>query len=690
MKNFLLSLVILFTINSCDAQVAENLKNSDSTIDTAKVILPENDHPKISQVVSRIFSRYHYNKTEMNDSLSSKIFDKYIQMLDNNKLYFLQSDINGFEKFRYELDEDIYSGNLEPGYEIFNTYKKRFQQRIEHVFDLLNKGFDFSKDEYYQPEREDEPWAISSDQLDEQWRKRIKNEWLNLKLEGKEPDKIKELLTNRYKNFHKAILQYNSEDVFQLYLNSYAEIIDPHTSYFSPHTSDNFKINMSLSLEGIGAQLTTENDYTKVVRIIKGGPADKSKNLEKDDKIIGVAQGEDGEMIDVIGWRIDDVVAMIRGEKGTTVRLSVIRADAGADAAPEEIKLVRDKVKLEDQAAQKSEFDVDENAVTFNIGVIEIPTFYMDFEGKNRGDKDYKSTTKDVMKILEDLKNDNVDGVIIDLRNNGGGSLQEAVDLTGLFIKDGPVVQVRNSNGYVDVEYDPDNSIAYEGPLAVLVNRYSASASEIFSGAIQDYERGIVVGEQTFGKGTVQNLIDLNRFIPSKSEKRGEIKLTIAKYYRVTGSSTQNLGVVPDITYPTAVDPKEFGESSEESALPWDEIEPTDYRKFSDLDKYIPTLLEKHKQRVSNNIEFNYIMEDIEEYHAKKAKKEYSLNEEKRKEERELADLKKKERDDQRAKNSDLEIVEKEEVTKNNIKVDDPLLEETGHILADLILLSVG
>lgn len=690
MNKLLISLLLIFSIYSCDAQVAENLKTQNTDLDTSKVILPENDHSKISQVISRIFGRYHYNKVEMNDSISSDIFNKYISMLDNNKLYFLQSDIDEFQTFRFELDDDIYSGNLEPGYKIFNTYKQRFQQRMEHVFDLLKSEFDFTIDENYMPDRENEPWAETSAQLDDIWRKRIKNEALNLKLEGKEWDKISELLSNRYKNYHKAILQYNSEDVFQLYLNSYAEIIDPHTSYFSPHTSENFKINMSLSLEGIGAQLSSENDYTKVVRIIKGGPADKGKELKENDKIVAVGQGDDGEMVDVIGWRIDDVVEMIRGEKGTTVRLSVLKADAGADAVPEEIKIVRDKVKLEDQAAQKEVFGVDEKAVNFEIGVIEIPAFYMDFEGKNRGDLDYKSTTKDVKRILEELQKEGVDGVIIDLRNNGGGSLQEAVDLTGLFIKDGPVVQVKNSTGFVDVEYDPDDNIVYDGPLAVLVNRYSASASEIFSGAIQDYERGIIVGEQTFGKGTVQNLIDLNRFIPSKTEKRGQIKLTIAKYYRVTGSSTQNKGVVPDIQFPSAVDADEFGESAEPTALPWDEIKPTKFNKFSNLKEFIPALQEEHDKRIAKNIEFQYIFEDINEYHKKKEKKTYSLNEEVRKKDRELADIKKKEREDQRAKNSDLEIVEKGEVTKNNLKVDDPLLEETGHILANLILLSIG
>ncbi len=430
----------------------------------------------------------------------------------------------------------------------------------------------------------------SNSELNEIWRKRLKNDALTYKLNGKDWAFIQKTLKKRYKNFSQFLNQYNSEDVFQLAMNSFTQSIDPHTNYLSPQTSDNFKIDMSLSLEGIGARLQTEDDYTKVAEIIPGGPADKSGLLKADDKIIGVAQGEDGEFEDIIGWRITDAVKLIRGAKGTTVRLQIIKAGSDLNAKPIDISLVRDKIKLEDQAAKGSVLEIINDDKPFRIGVIDIPKFYNDFEGQRNGDGNYKSTTKDVRKIIDSLTTEKVDGIIIDLREDGGGSLQEAIELTGLFIKDGPVVQVKSSDGNIEIAKDPDAGIVYAGPLAVLVNRFSASASEIFSGAIQDYGRGLIIGEQTFGKGTVQNLIDLNR-LSSKKMDLGQVKITIAKYYRINGGSTQNLGVIPDISFPSIVDPKEFGESAEPSALPYDEIKSAEYNKFSDLKKYVPQLV---------------------------------------------------------------------------------------------------
>lgn len=447
---------------------------------------------------------------------------------------------------------------------------------------------------------------------------------------------------------------------------------------------------MKLSLEGIGATLRNDNEYTKVVSIVPGGPAFKADNIHADDLITGVGQGEDSELVDVIGWRIDDVVQLIRGDKGTTVKLSVLRAKNGLDSKPDTITIVRDKVKLEEQAAQKKLITIRENDIDFKLGVIEIPSFYVDFEARRKGESDYRSTTRDVRKLIEELKEENVDGIIVDLRNNGGGALDEAVELTGLFIEDGPVVQVRQSSGYIEVEKDPDPQIAYEGPLAVIVNRYSASASEIFSGAIQDYGRGLVLGEQTYGKGTVQNLIGLDRFIPSAGDRSGQLKLTIAKYYRINGSSTQNLGVIPDIKFPTAVEPDEYGESSRPSALKWDQIKTSEYNKYGDLTNFIPELLEKHQERILKEPEFNYIMEDIEDYKINKNRVEFSLNEEIRKLEREEREAKRKKREEAREKLNKIEIIDKKEVTKKSLKVEDPYLEESGHILADLLLLSQG
>lgn len=690
MRNILFILFAAFILSNCKQSNDDGLHAQNQILDSNKVIEPLDFHPEINKMVTRILSRYHYKKIDLNDSLSSVVFDNYLKSLDFNRAYFLKSDIDDFEQYRFEFDENLYLGKLYPAYKIFNVYKNRMAERISFAIERLEAEFDFTIDETYKVDREDEEWLSSSEELDELWRKKLKYEALNLKLTGKKWEDIQKTLSDRYKNYHRAILQYKSEEVFQLYLNSFADAIDPHSNYLAPITSENFNIRMKLSLEGIGATLRNDNEYTKVVSIVPGGPAFKADNIHSDDLIIGVGQGEDSELVDVIGWRIDDVVQLIRGDKGTTVRLSVLRAKNGHDSKPDTITIVRDKVKLEEQAAQKKLITIRENDIDFNLGVIEIPSFYVDFEARRKGEKDYRSTTRDVRKLIEELKEENVDGIIVDLRNNGGGALDEAVELTGLFIEDGPVVQVRQSSGYIEVEKDPDPAIAYEGPLAVIVNRYSASASEIFSGAIQDYGRGLVLGEQTYGKGTVQNLIGLDRFIPSAGDKSGQLKLTIAKYYRINGSSTQNLGVIPDIKFPSAVDPDEYGESSRPSALKWDQIKTSDYNKFGDLTNILPQLLEKHQERILKEPEFNYIMEDIEEYKVNKAKIEFSLNEEIRKSEREDREAKRKKREEEREKLNEIEIIDKKEVTKKSLKVEDPYLEESGHILADLLLLSQG
>jgi carboxyl-terminal processing protease len=688
-KLFFLSLLIVALI-SCKAQSIDELIAKNSDIDSAKVILPDADHSQDNRLITQLISRYHYKKFNLNDSLSSVIFDNYIKMLDNNKMYFLKSDIDEFEQYRNKFDDYLLTGTLNEGYAIFNRFKQRLNERIKYVDTALKNEFDYTKDETFIPNRKDADWASTIEELDELWRKRLKNDALNRKLDGRDWEDISKTLSDRYHRYHKIVLQYDEEDVFQIYMNAYTEAIDPHTSYFSPVTSENFDIDMSLSLEGIGAQLTSDGDYTKVTRIIPGGPADKSGLLKKDDRIVAVAQGEDGEMVDVVGWRLDDVVQLIRGEKGTLVRLNIIPAESEVNMSTKEIQLVRDKVKLEDQAAQSEIILIENDGVEYKLGVIDVPAFYIDFEGQKKGDPDYKSTTRDVRKLLEELKKENVDGVIVDLRENGGGSLQEAIELTGLFIEDGPVVQVRNSNGTIEVGRDPDNNIVYDGPLAVMVNRYSASASEIFSAAIQDYGRGIVVGETTYGKGTVQNLIDLGMFNRNKDEKEGKVKLTIAKYYRVTGSSTQHMGVIPDIMFPSAVDPEDYGESSKPSALPWDQIRSTNYQKFADLSRVIPKLRSRHEERIKNNLEFQYMLEDIEDYKERREKKEFSLNEEVRKKERELAEKKDKKREEERASNTEITVIEKGEVTKKDLRVDDPELEETGYILADLIKFNVG
>ncbi|MCB0749992.1 MAG: PDZ domain-containing protein, partial [Ignavibacteriae bacterium] len=477
MKNILILFFTVVIFSNCQQSSIDELHAQNQILDSNKVIEPLDFHPEINKMVTRILSRYHYKKIDLNDSLSSIIFDNYIKSLDYNKSYFLKSDIDEFSKYRYELDEDLYLGKLLPAYQIFNTYKTRMNERIKYALSRLDEEFDFTIDESYKIDRENEDWLSTTEELNELWRKKLKHEALNLKLTGKEWENIKETLTNRYKNYHRAILQYKSEEVFQLYLNSFADAIDPHSNYLAPITSENFNIRMKLSLEGIGATLRNDNEYTKVVSIVPGGPAFKADNIHEDDLITGVGQGADADLVDVIGWRIDDVVQLIRGDKGTTVKLSVLRAANGINSTPDTITIVRDKVKLEEQAAQKKIITIREKETDFNLGVIEIPSFYVDFEAKRKGEVDYRSTTRDVKKLVDELKEEKVDGIIIDLRNNGGGALDEAVELTGLFIKEGPVVQVRQSSGAVNVEEDPDPEIAYDGPLAVIVNRYSASAS---------------------------------------------------------------------------------------------------------------------------------------------------------------------------------------------------------------------
>jgi len=468
-------LVLIFQILS--AQTQPKIITENSEIDTFKILQPAPIHQRVNTIVSGLLMRNHYKKTELNDSLSNVIYNNYIKSFDNFKVYFLQADIDAFSKSKDKIDDYLKTGNLQFAFEVFNVYKQRLNERMLSIKKLLSNEFDYTIDEVFIVDRNDAPWAKSPAELDELWRLRLKSDALNKKLNGESWDKISSSLFKRYQTFHKQILQYKAEDVFEIYMNAYTSAIDPHTDYFSPADAANFDITMSRSLEGIGAQLRNQDDYTLIVEVIPGGPADKSKNLFANDKIVAVAQGDTGEFVDVVGWRVDDVVQLIRGKKGTAVRLSVMRANATPDMPNETVKLVRDKVTLEEQSAKSKILYLDQDNKNYKIGIIDVPAFYVDFKGKARGEKDFKSTTRDVRNLLKDLKNDGVDGIVVDLRNNSGGSLQEAIELTGLFIKKGPVVQVRNSDQSIDLGDDTDSEIVYDGPLSVLVNRYSASAS---------------------------------------------------------------------------------------------------------------------------------------------------------------------------------------------------------------------
>src|SRR3989304_1720217 len=485
MRSLLVIVLITIAANFYFADNNDSKAVTAESQDSIKVISQEPHMARLDELINTLLSRYHYKKFDLNDSLSSVIFDRYIRSLDYNRSFFYASDIKDFDQYRFRLDDDFKDGDLNPEYKIYNIFMERLNNRIDYVHELLKKEFDFTKNENFYFRRDSADWISSEDEMNELWRKRVKNDALNLILAGKNWPSIDTLLTKRYENYRRTFNQLNSKDVFQIAMNSYTESIDPHTTYLSPVTTDNFKIDMARSLEGIGAQLTTEDEYTKVAQIIAGGPAFKSNKLHNGDRITGVAQGDDGEMVDVIGWRLNDVVQLIRGSKGTVVRLQILPASEGVNAVAQEIKLVRDKVKLEEMSAKRDTLDITNDKVPFRFGVITLPAFYSDFEGKAKGDADYKSTTKDVKNLIEQLNKEKVDGVIIDLRNNGGGSLQEVISLTGLFIKQGPVVQVRNADGSIEVGKDPDPSIVYDGPMAVMVNRFSASASEIFTAAIQ-------------------------------------------------------------------------------------------------------------------------------------------------------------------------------------------------------------
>ena len=595
---------------------------------------PTATQKKVESMVTEILGSYHFRKVPLNDSLSSKILDNYIKELDFNKMNFTAQDVEGFDKYRYELDDQLKAGELTAAYQIYNVYRKRAKERFAFVTSILNKPMDFKVDESYSPDREKSTWVKSSTDLDDIWRKAIKSTLLDWKISGKADSVAKKDLTERYKRTEKYFDKTKSEDVFQQFMNSFTESVDPHTTYFIPKTASTFNQEMSQSFEGIGATLRNEGDYVQIVDLIVGGPAFRSKQLNPKDRIVAVAQGDDKPYQDIVGWFTDDAVKLIKGPKNTVVRLKMLSVDAPTGTVPREVRLVREKIKLEEGTAKKEVLNFSRDGKDYKYGLITIPLFYRDFEGAKSGEQGYKSTTADVKRYLNELKAEKVDGVIVDLRNNGGGSLTEAVNLTGLFIPQGPVVQRKQSDGEISAEYDRDPSVTYDGPVSVLVNRFSASASEIFAGAIQDYKRGLIIGEQTYGKGTVQSLIDLERFLKGEPEGVGQLKITMEKFYRITGSSTQHKGVTPDIELPSTFSASEFGESSQPSALPWDMIASTKYTPSNNItQKEVEYLKGKSKGRLNTETDLKKLLSQIDNYKKAKEKKSVSLQEEKRRKE---------------------------------------------------------
>lgn len=683
------------------------------------VVSPSDLKPDIQQSVEvksvvELIENFHYKKVEINDEISSLVFDDYLKALDPGRNYFLQSDIIEFEKYRNTIDDDVRTGDLSVAFYIFNVYQKRFNDRVNFALKQIDRKFDFASNDTYTYDREKMPWLKTQAESDDLWSKKIKYEILNLKVTGTDPAKINETLKKRYTNLTGQSSKFNNQDVFQIFMNSLTGSVETHTSYFVPTRAQDFNEELARTFEGIGARLQLENEVVKIAEIIPGGPAFKAKTLDVGDRIIAVAQGNDGEFVDVIGWRLDVTVTKIKGPKGTIVRLKVIPAGQELSSTPKIVKLVRDKVILEDQSAKRVIKTVTSGGKTHKIGIIQLPAFYADFRAMQAGDKNYKSTTRDVRILLDSLKKENVDAVILDLRSNGGGSLPEAISLTGLFIPKGPVVQVRDRRNKVEVDEDEDISVAWSGPLGVMVDRFSASASEIFAGAIQDYGRGIIIGNQTYGKGTVQQGINMERVIgpadklmlkaaqtannnnggggatvikPNKGAvpEFGQINLTMAKFYRVNGSSTQHRGVVPDIEFATVFPKDKYGESSEPRALPWDTIAPSNYAAVTNLNPVKQKLIGLHNQRMKTSLEFKNLNEDIAEFAKRDAETTITLNEAQLKKERDEQESKTLARENQRRAAKGLAPLKKgEPKPKDDI---DFIRDESLQIMADFISL---
>ncbi len=676
-------------------------------VDGSNNLQPDAQQATVCRYVAQLISEYNYKKVELNDSISKVVFDRYIKQLDENHNYFLASDLQDFAKFRPAISSDLKEGNLNDIFYIFNVYQKRYNDRIRFSIAQLDKKFDFNTNETFTFDRDSLPFFASESESDQVWAGRIKYDLLNLKLTGNDMQKNKETLKKRYQNLLDQSNKLNNQDVFQIFMDAFTNAIDPHTNYFNPANAANFNIEMSRSLEGIGATLGSENDYVTIKTIVPGGPADKSHELSPDDHIVAVAQGKDGEFQNVIGWRIENAIALIRGTKGTIVRLQILPKGSNVASKPKVVELVREKIILKDQSAKEEIKTYISNGKTLKIGVISIPAFYIDFNDYKSGNRNYKSTTRDVRLILDTLKQANVDGVIIDLRENGGGSLMEAIDLSGLFIKTGPVVQVRDAQDKTEVDNDDDPTISWSGPLAILVDRFSASASEIFAGAMQDYGRALIIGTQTYGKGTVQNAIDLDRVIkPSALEKLtqtasnntagkkivntgsqskyGQLNLTIAKFYRISGNSTQHKGVTPDIQFPSLIPLNKYGEDTEPSALPFDVIAKSDYTKVGDFSGVVPQLKKLHEQRMNTSDSYKYLLQDIADFQKHDTEKSVPLNEQQLKAERDADEQKTLERDNNKRLALGLKPIVKGQARPKNEDLDF-LKIEAGQVLSDFI-----
>ncbi len=656
---------------------------------TAVGLAPTEQQNYVARRISDIVAREHYRRAPLDDRLSSLILDRFLDAIDGGRSYFYASDIADFERYRYELDDAIKSGDVEPAFAMFRKFQQRSRERIAYATSLLANKPDFDVEETFNFDREKEPWPASQAEMNELWRKRVKNDALSLMLAGKAWPDVVETLKKRYDRVSKRLDQSKNEDVFEAFMNAYVLSLDPHSNYFSPRNSEEYNIQMSLSYEGIGASLQLTEDYVTVIDVIAGGPAAVSGKLAANDRIIAVGEGKTGELTDVIGWRLDDVVQRIRGPGGTVVRLQLLPAGAAPGSSQRVVEFTRNRVSLEAQASQKSMRTVTRNGKEIKIGIISVPSFYQDYDASRSGAKDYRSTTRDVQRLIGELRKDGAQALIMDLRANGGGYLPEAESLTGLFIEKGPVVQLRDTTGHIEVDDDPDPALVYGGPLIVLVDRFSASASEIFSGAIQDYGRGIIVGQQTYGKGTVQNAHPLNYTIFGRKPDLGQLNVTIGKYYRITGESTQDRGVLPDISLPSLINASEVGESTRDRALPWDHIEPVAFTPASDLKSDVTRLTKLHDDRTANSPEFKYVREDVAAVDGIRSQKTVSLSLKARELDR------KRQEAERLSRENTLRTIQGKPPYKSLEEIKDDatasiLLEETAQIAADYALSSTA
>jgi len=678
-----LSGALIFTVSlllGCTATADSQTAAAAATPSAADDIPRSTDEQKqATQIVLQLMQQYHYSPVSVNDELSEQIFDRFLDTLDPQKNFFLASDVKEFSRYRQGFDDIIRQSDLSPVFDIFERFRARVEERSEFAKTLLGREFDYTIDESYTFDREEADWAASQKSMDDLWRKRVKNDVLNLKLADQSNDDSMETLEERYDRMERRIVQLSSNEVFQMFINAYTLSVEPHTSYFSPRSSENFQINMSLSLEGIGASLSTEGEFTVIRNVIAGGPAALSDQLSADDRIVGVGQNDE-EIVDVVSWPLNDVVDLIRGPKGSTVRLKVLLASAAAGAPPEVITLVRDKIKLEEQAAKKSVVEITQAGENQRFGVIDLPTFYLDSAARRQGQADYRSTTRDVRRLIGELEQEDggIDGVIIDLRGNGGGSLIEATQLTGLFIKSGPVVQIRNADGEVEAQTDDDSSVAYDGPLAVLVNRNSASASEIFAAAIQDYGRGVVLGEPTFGKGTVQTVAPLDR-----DGKLGQLKITMAQFFRVNGDGTQFRGVIPDVLFPTAVDSEAHGERGLDNALPWDAVAAANFDAWTDGKADYSEIRSLHEKRYQSDESFSLLIEELATQREARDRTEISLVEAVRVKEIEEEGEDREKREELYRKAFGFGSANGDDSDEDNVA--DIILEEAAKVLSDVI-----